>query len=108
MDANYLRQLGFDLSTGYVFRNNKTWGSFNAQGITMYPEGLELIERLEAGDDPAAPPVKVDPQEAPAPKPTKPAAKRAPKAAAPAPAAESTDNLSDALAGLGDLLNQAD
>lgn len=107
MDADYLRQLGFDLSTGYVFRNNKTWGSFNAQGITMYPEGLELIERLEAGDDPAAPPVKVDPQEAPAPKPTKPAAKRAAKAAA-APAAEPTDNLSDALAGLGDLLNQAD
>lgn len=107
MDANYLRQLGFDLSTGYVFRNNKTWGSFNAQGITMFPEGLELIERLEAGDDPAAPPVKVDPQEAPAPKAAKPAAKRAPKAAA-APAAESTDNLSDALAGLGDLLGQAD
>lgn len=108
MDADYLRQLGFDLSTGYVFRNNKTWGSFNAQGITMSPEGMELIERLEAGDDPAAPPVKVDPQDAPPPKPAKAAAKRAAKVAPTPAVAETTDNLSDALAGLGDLLNQAD
>ena len=103
MDANYLRQLGFDLSTGLVFRNNKVWGSFNAQGITMSPAGLELIERIEANDDPATP--------APAPElPTgKPVAKAAPARktaakAAPAPADDSS-GLTDALSGLETLLD---
>jgi hypothetical protein len=100
MDANYLRQLGFDLSTGLVFRNNKCWGSFNAHGITMSPEGMELVERLEAGDDPAAPAPKAE-----LPVPATKAAK-APKAKkAEAPADPAPDDLNSALSGLGDLLN---
>ncbi len=102
MDANYLRQLGFDLSTGLVFRNNKVWGSFNAQGVTMSPAGLELIERIEANDDPATP--------APAPElpVSKPAAKAAPakKAAKATPApADDSSGLTDALSGLETLLD---
>jgi hypothetical protein len=102
MDANYLRQLGFDLSTGLVFRNNKVWGSFNAQGITMSPAGLELIERIEANDDPAKP---APAAELPVAKPAaKAASARKPTKAAPVPADDSS-GLTDALSGLETLLD---
>ena len=56
MDAARLIKLGFVLGVGQVDRKGKNYGTFNRQGVYLTPEGEELVARLEAGDDPAAPP----------------------------------------------------
>lgn len=97
MDAERLRRLGFDLSSGYIYRNNQRWGSFTNRDIFLTEEGEELVDRLEAGDDPAAPPPPVEVK----PKP-KGGLARKPKA----PDTPSAADLNADLASLGSLLNE--
>lgn len=112
MHADRLVKLGFDLSSGFVYRNNKAWGTFNASGeAALTPDGEDLVAQLEAGDDPAAPaaPVEMKPRAA-----AKKAAKKAPvqdelplEAAPDAPAqTPEAAGLEADLAGLGSLLDE--
>ena len=100
MNAVYLRSHGFDLSTGYVYRDYKTMGTFDANGAHLNEVGMARLAELEA---PEPAPVSAEPVKKPA------AKKAAKKAEAPAePAADTpppADAESDLLSGLSGLVD---
>ena len=99
MNADYLRSHGFDLSTGHVYRDNKTMGTFDAHGIYLNEACHARLAELEAPEPPA---VSAEPVKKPA---AKKAAKKAEAPADPAPPAPPADAESDLLSGLSGLVD---